>query len=354
MASSKLKIGMVGGGSISDLHLEAYSAHSNSSIIGICDRNLERARAKAESYQAPFFCSDHHHLLAQPEIDAVVICTWNHTHADIAISALEAGKHVFVEKPLSTNLEDALRIQNAVKSTGKKLQVGFVRRFDPNVQVLRKFIAAGDLGEIYYAKASALRRLGNPGGWFAKKEISGGGPLIDTGIHVIDTCWYLMGRPKAVSVSGNTYYSLGSRANVENLSFYKAADYDPATNDVEDMANALIRFENGASLFIDTSYTLHARENVVSMKLYGEHGGAEIEPEFWMVSEKHGTILNVQPQTDYLRLNIKQAFENQVNHFIEYCLHDKTTEAPVEDGVEIMRVLSAIYESGRTGKEIVL
>ena len=112
---------------------------------------------------------------------------------------------------------------------------------------------------MYYAKASILRRLGNPGGWFADKNRSGGGPLIDLGVHIIDQCWYLMGRPKPVTVSGNTYRKLGNRAHIEDLSFYKAADYSSAVNNVEDMANALIRFENGASLAVDVSFTLHAR-----------------------------------------------------------------------------------------------
>lgn len=131
MHKSTLKIGIIGGGSISDLHLEAYSQNSHSSIIGICDQNLERAKKKAERYQAPYFYNHYEDMLQQLEIDAVVICTWNNTHAVIAIDALKAGKHVFVEKPLSTNLNEALLIENAVKSSGKKLQVGFVRRFDP-------------------------------------------------------------------------------------------------------------------------------------------------------------------------------------------------------------------------------
>src|SRR5690606_10936812 len=107
---------------------------------------------------------------------------------------------------------------------------------------------------------------------------SGGGPLIDLGVHMVDICWYLMGKPRPISVSGNTYKKLGNRSHIKNLSFYQAADYDPTLNDVEDLTNALIRFENGASLMVDVSFTLQAKKDEISVKLYGDKGGAEIEP----------------------------------------------------------------------------
>src|SRR5690606_38478171 len=165
------------------------------------------------------------------DIDAVSICTWNNTHAEIAIYALEAGKHVLVEKPLSMTVEEAEAVEEAQKKSGKTLQVGFVRRHGDNAKLLKKFIDHGELGEIYYAKTSCLRRLGNPGGWFSDVTRSGGGPLIDLGVHMIDICWYMMGKPRPVSVSGNTYKKLGNRSHIENLSFYQAADYDPNLNE---------------------------------------------------------------------------------------------------------------------------
>ncbi|MBW7460583.1 Gfo/Idh/MocA family oxidoreductase, partial [Paenibacillus sepulcri] len=230
--------------------------------------------------------------------------------------------------------------------------VGFVRRYASNTEVLRRFIDAGDLGEIYYAKASCLRRLGNPGGWFSDKERSGGGPIIDLGVHIIDVCWYLMGKPKVKSVSGNTYRKLGNRSNVQNLSFYKAADYDAERNDVEDMANALIRFENGASLFVDVSFTLHARKDELTVKLYGDKGGAELEPELAIMTESHNTIVNIAPQVDHLGFDFQQAFSQEIATFINSCLGTAETLSPVQDGVEITKLLSAIYESAGQGKEI--
>ncbi|MFC0470404.1 Gfo/Idh/MocA family protein [Halalkalibacter kiskunsagensis] len=348
----KIKIGVIGVGSISDSHLQSYVKNEQAELVAVCDKNAERAQAKAEKYNASKIYSDYHLLLEDKEIDAVSICTWNNSHAPIAIAALKAGKNVLVEKPLCTTVEEAKQIEETVKDTGKLLQVGFVRRYATNTNIIKKSIDAGELGEIYYAKASCLRRLGNPGGWFADKERSGGGPLIDLGVHVIDICWYLMGKPKVKSITGNTYNKLGNRSNVKNLSFYKAADYAPNKNTVEDLANALIRFENGASLMVDVSFTLHAKGDHISVKLYGDKGGAELEPELALITEKHDTIFNVTPQVDSLTFDFVQSFQHEIDHFVLSCLGQKETLSPVEDGVEIIKILTGIYESSEKGIEI--
>ncbi len=285
--------------------------------------NEQRAKDKAEQYGASKVYTDYSQLLADKDIDAVSICTWNNTHAKISIDALQAGKHVLVEKPLCKTVEEALQVEKAVQESGKLLQVGFVRRYASNTQILKQFIDAGELGEIYYAKASCLRRLGNPGGWFSDKERSGGGPLIDLGVHVIDICWYLMGKPKVKSISANVYNRLGNRSNVKNLSFYKAADYDASKNTVEDMANALIRFDNGASLAVDVSFTLHAKKDELAVKLYGDKGGAELEPELAIVGEKYDTVLNLTPQVDHLSFDFAYAFQNEINHYVDSILGRK-------------------------------
>ena len=298
--------------------------------------------------------NDYQELLENEEIDAVSICTWNNSHAEIAVAALEAGKHVLVEKPLSMTVEEALQVEATVEKTGNILQVGFVRRHSTNAKLLKAFIENDELGEIYYAKTSWLRRLGNPGGWFSDHSKSGGGPLIDLGVHMIDICWYLMGKPRPVSVSGNTYNRLGNRSHIENLSFYKAADYDPTLNDVEDLTNALIRFENGASILVDVSFTIQAKQDELYVKLFGEKGGAEFEPELALVTEKNNTILNVTPQVDNLGFDFNKAFQNEINHFVSCCLNGTDNIAPVSDGVQVMKMLNAIYESAKTGKEVYL
>ncbi|GGH76296.1 putative dehydrogenase [Pullulanibacillus pueri] len=348
-----LKVGVIGGGSISQMHLQSYDKNERVELVAICDINETRAKAKAEKFGIKKVYTDYQQLLADSEIEAVSICTWNNSHHEIAIAALQAGKNVLVEKPMTTSIEKAQKVEEAVKASGKILQVGFVRRYDKNVEMLKAFIESGDLGDIYYAKASYLRRFGNPGGWFSDKKRSGGGPLIDLGVHVIDICWYLMGCPKVKSVSGNTYFKLGNRANIKNLSSYKSADYDPTKNDVEDMANAMIRFENGASLVVDVSFTLHAKKDETSVKIFGDKGGAEVEPELCIITENHNTILNSTPQVDQHSFDMDQGFQNEIDHFVRCCLDGVDTLSPVQDGVEMTKILCGIYESAEQGKEII-
>ncbi len=347
-----LRVCIIGAGSISDMHFKSFAGNSDAVLYGVFDYSAERAETKALEYGISRVYGNIEEVYSDPNIDAVSICTWNNSHAELSVGALNAGKHVLVEKPLAMNVEEALKVEGAVRNSGKTLQVGFVRRFATNTKVLKSFVDNGTLGDIYYAKASCLRRLGNPGGWFADKDRSGGGPLIDLGVHVIDVCWYLMGRPKVKSISGNVYSKLGNRGNVENLRFYKAADYQKDRNTVEDLANALITFENGASLFVDVSFTLHAKQDEIGVKLYGTKGGAELEPELAIVREENNTILNIHPQMDHLTFDFANAFQNQIDSFVSSCITGTNPLAPVEDGVEMMKILAGIYEAADKRSEV--
>lgn len=349
-----LKVGVIGVGSISEMHITPYLKSKDVELVALCDIHEERLVEKGQLYGVSQLYTNYQELLNNPDIDAVSICTWNNTHSEIAVAALEAGKHVLVEKPLSMTVKEALAVEAAAEKSGKVAQVGFVRRHADNANIIKEFIDNGELGEIYYAKASYLRRLGNPGGWFSDQTKSGGGPLIDLGVHVIDIMWYLMGKPRPVSASGNTYHKLGNRSNVKHLSAYQAADYDPTLNDVEDLTNALIRFENGASLYVDVSFTLHAQGDETTVKLYGDKGGAELEPALALILEKNNTILNVTPQVDNSGFEFGKTFENEINHFVECCQTGSKTIAPIADGVEVMKMLNAIYESAKIGKEVYL
>lgn len=349
---SQVGIGIIGLGTISELHLKAYQNNPDARLVAVCDLNEERARAKAEKHGVPNVYTDYREMLANPDVHAISVCTWNNTHALFSIAALDAGKHVLVEKPLCKTVEEALEVEAAVRRSGKQLQVGFVRRYGSNTGVVRSFIESGELGEIYYAKASCIRRVGNPGGWFGDIERSGGGPLIDVGVHVIDLCWYLMGRPKVKSISGNTYDKLGNRSNVRNFTHYKAADYSPDNNTVEDLANAMIRFDNGASLLVDVSFSLHAKEDELAVKLYGTKGGVELEPKLTFVLEKHDTMLNAVPQIDSLTFDFASGFQAEIDHYVAVCRGERETLSPVEDGVEMMKMLCGVYESGKLGREI--
>jgi predicted dehydrogenase len=351
---TRVRIGVIGTGSIAQFHLDAYAKNPEVELVAVSDLNLDRARAAAEKFGARRAYGDPNELLADPEIDAVSICTWNDSHALWAIAAITAGKHVLVEKPMSRTYEEASALQQAAEASDRILQVGFVRRHSPNAMVLKTFIDNGDLGQIYYAKASVIRRAGNPGGWFADKTISGGGPLIDVGVHVVDLCWYLMGSPKAVAVSANLYRHLGNRSHITTMPRYLVSDYDPTTNTVEDMVNALVRFENGASMLVEASYSLHATKDSIGVSVYGDEGGADLEPELQVATERYGSVVNLIPQISSPTFELEPAFANEIANFVDTIRGKAQSIAPVSHGAEITKILESIYASAEAGREILL
>lgn len=351
---TKFRVGVIGAGSIAQAHLEAYAGHPDVELVAISDINLQRAQSVADTYGAKRAYGDPHELLADDDVDGVSVCTWNNSHATWTIAAIKAGKHVLVEKPISRTFAEAQEIQREVERSDRVVQVGFVRRHSPNCQVLKSFIDAGELGDIYYAKASCIRRMGNPGGWFADKELAGGGPLLDIGIHVLDLCWYLMGSPKATAVSGNTYNVLGNRANITTMPRYRVSDYDPDKNSVEDMANAVVRFENGSSLLLDCSFSLHATKDSLDVSVYGDKGGADLEPSLQIATEMHDSVINITPQISSGTLELGKAFSNEIANFVDAGLGRAESIAPAWHGVEIVKILEGIYASAESGKEVLL
>ncbi|MDI3312320.1 MAG: Gfo/Idh/MocA family oxidoreductase, partial [Thermoanaerobacterium sp.] len=236
----KTKIAIIGDGSISHVHMASYKKLSNVEIVANCDINKERAKKFAEQYGISRTYTDYNEMLKNEELDGVNVCTWNNVHAQATIAALNAGVNVLCEKPLALNAKQAEEMVEAARKNNKLIMVGFVRRFGMNTKVLHDRISQGKLGQIYYAKTGCIRRVGNPGGWFSDKKRSGGGPLIDLGVHMIDLARYLMGKPKAVSVIGSAYNLVGPRSNVKGIQQYKAADYSDY-NDVEDFAVGFIK-----------------------------------------------------------------------------------------------------------------
>lgn len=347
-----LKIGVIGVGSISSMHIEAVQANAKAELVAFCDINEARLKEKGANYGVTQLYVDYMDLLANDAIDAVIICTWNDSHVEIATAALEAGKHVFVEKPLSRQMTDeARKLGELAQTTDKVASVGMVRRYADNARVLKTWIDQGNMGDIYYGKASLLRRLGHPGGWFGKQSISGGGPMVDLGVHLLDITWYLMGKPRPVTVSANTANYLGGRDHIGYLSAYKAADQLDEPSDVEDFANALIRFENGATLYIETSYTMHTPQDELLIQLAGSKGGAVLEPSLKLITEAHGLILNAEPQMDYPGFH-EHAYSCEIDAFINACVEGTANETPIADGLTVLSMLDAIYQSAGQKQEL--
>ncbi|MDH6237116.1 Gfo/Idh/MocA family oxidoreductase [Cryobacterium sp. CG_9.6] len=348
---STVRVGVVGAGTIAGFHLAAYSKNPDVTIVAMCDTNTERASERAREFGATAVFSDYREMVASPDIDVVSVCTPNDTHADVAIAALEAGKSVLIEKPMTVSVAQAEAIVRAEAANPGFVQIGYVRRFSSNAVTLKTFIDAGDLGPIYYTKATFLRQAGNPGGWFSDRSIAGGGPLIDLGVHFIDMCLFLMDFPEVQSVSGYTFAGLGNRGNIRGLTRYMTADYDIAQNSVEDLAGALVRFTSGAVLLIDTSYSMHGRDTQF-FEIYGEKGGATLEPALHITTELHDTIVELTPTIDSLSFDVDEGFQKEIDTFVRTAQGAGVPVAPAMHGLHMARILAAIYESATLGTEI--
>jgi predicted dehydrogenase len=348
----KIKVGIIGTGNISGVHTAGYKALENVEIYAACDLNEQRVKDYAQRNGCRYSFTDYNEMLKLEELDAVSVCTWNSAHAPAAIAALKAGKHVICEKPMAMNAKEALEMEKAAKEAGKLLMIGFVRRFGNDTKILKDFINSGMMGDIYYAKASYLRRAGYPGGWFGDISRSGGGPLIDLGVHVIDLVRYLMGRPKAVSVTGATFNKLGDRGNIIGAKGYSATDRGGSSVfNVEDLALGMIKFDNGSVLTVETSFSLNLKQDSGNIELFGTKSGAKLDPKLELYTEMNDYLVNVTPALDSA-LSFTGLFENEIAHFVDCVANGTECISPAEDGVEIMKILDAVYESARTGREV--
>ena len=342
---------MIGTGNISHSHMDGYKQLSDVEIVAACDINQPRVEAYARQYGIRHVFTDYHDMLQMEELDAVSVCTWNSVHAAASIAALKAGKHVLCEKPLAMTVDEAAAMEQAAKESGCILMVGFVMRFEQKAMMLLDWVKAGHFGQIYFAKVSYLRRAGNPGGWFADRKRSGGGPLIDLGVHIIDISHYLMGKPELVTVSGATFNKLGNRDNLKGVVRYSASD--PASVcDVEDMAVAMLRFADGSVMSVETSYSQHISEDSFSIECFGTRGGFTYEPELRIFSEMDNYLIDMQP-----RIAVDDdaaSFRREIAHFIDCVAGQASCISPAADGVAIMQVLCAIYESAQLGREVSL
>ena len=268
----KLKIAIIGTGGIAmGAHLPALKNIPDAEVIAACDIKEDALDKACEQYEIKNKFTDYKKLLEMDEIDVVHVCTPNISHCPIAIDSLKAGKHVLCEKPIARNVEEAQQIVDVVSKVKNKFMVAQCIRFTSEAECLKRFIDAGDLGDIYFARVWALRRRGIPGwGVFTDKEQQGGGPLIDIGVHAIDQAMFLLGNPTPISVSGGSYTKIGNVAG--HVGF--AGQWDHNNYTVEDFASGFVRFSNGASMVIESSFAANLANDVVKNVFLGDKGGA--------------------------------------------------------------------------------
>lgn len=344
-----LGVGIIGGGGIAQgVHIPGYQKLDNVRVVGVSDP-FEGARTACKTrFNIENTYADFEEMLANPDIHAVSVTTPNFLHADATIKALRAGKHVLCEKPLAMNAEEGQAMVDAARETGNKLMCGYNYRFTPEVQTLKKFAEAGEFGDMYFARTIAMRRRGIPGwGLFISKEKNGGGPLIDIGVHMLDSTMHVMGFPKPVKVFGQTFQKFGKRSDVTGL----MGQWDHKNFTVEDFAAAQILFENGASLHLESSFVAEQEEaDKMSFQIFGDKGGLSYNP-LKMHTEKYGTLLDITPA--YLPKNVS-SHHKEIESFVDSVINDKPVYTPGEQALEITKIIDAIYKSGETGEAVTL
>ncbi|MBP3368807.1 MAG: Gfo/Idh/MocA family oxidoreductase [Clostridia bacterium] len=347
----KLRVGIIGSGGISNAHTKGYlQLKDRVELVACCDIDEEKAKRYAEHYGIPTYYTDYNEMLAKENLDCVSVSTWNSAHKGATIAALNAGVNVLCEKPMAMNAEEALEMQAAAEKNGKLLQVGFVRRFGDDTYTIQRFTEEGKIGDIYYAKAQYLRRNGCPGGWFGDKSYSGGGPLIDLGVHVIDLTRYLAGSPKPVSAFAVTYDNLGcNRASGAQMQWEMSSSKEGYEYSVEDFASALIKFEGGFTLQIEASFNLNIENDIGQVELFGTKAGVKIANDLQLFTDEAGMFVNVKPQGRTM-FDFDGAFNGEIRGFIDAVEGKAPCRATAEDGVILMKILDAVYESARTGK----
>ncbi len=343
---SVLRVGIIGAGGIaSGVHIPCYLNSENKvEIVAIADVLVGRALQVAEQFTIPHVFSSYKEMLENVELDAVSICVPNKFHVEATIAALEAGCHVLCEKPPAMTVEEAQLMVKAASDSEKILTYGFHYRYRPEVEIAKSFIEAGEMGDIYSARVHAIRRRGIPGwGVFTNKELQGGGPLIDIGVHMLDTALYLMGYPEPEVVLGKTHQQIGHKKGVGLF-----GDWDFENYTVEDMAVGMVTFKNGATLTLEAAFAANVeKDETMQVSLMGNKGGADIFP-LKIYQEKYNTLIDSTPA--YLpEVNGHQL---EINQFVACCLEGKTPLSTPEQGLIIQKIVNAIYESAETGKAI--
>jgi predicted dehydrogenase len=347
MAKKKIRVGVVGTG-FGRYHMEGYSAIDGVEVLAICDLNVPEAQSFADKYGAKYVFKDYREMFAMDELDAVSVVVPNHLHAPMTIDALNKGKHVLVEKPMTITPKDAKAMVAAAKKAGKRLMVEQALRFKPETQLLREYYDRGEFGDIYFAKSTWVRRKGwpklnfPPGGtmgrgvWFIEKDKAGFGALGDIGVHLVDLAWYLMGNPKPVSVSGMMWNKVATPLLKKKK----------LPSDIDEMAAAAVRFDNGQMLHVDVCWDAY-NEPGQKVQVFGDKGGASLFPA--KVFRGEDIMETTELSTTFGGYETFDAW----SHFID-CVRNprKRMIASGEENVQLIQILDGIARSAKSGREV--
>ncbi len=352
----KLKLGIIGCGGIARWAYAPYFKNEKRvEIVAVCDILPDRvAEYRDEHYPKADTYTSYKDLLARKDIDAVCICTPNHLHSIIAVAAFKADKHVMCEKPDAVSPKKVIEMKQASEKAGKLLMVMRNNRFTDPSRYAKRFIDAGKMGEIYAGRCGWQRRRGIPGkgGWFTTKELAGGGPLIDLGVHLIDLSIWLMGNPKPVAVSGNTFCKFANakeeKSDSEHAMFGDAVK--DGIFDVEDLAMGLIRFDNGAVLQIEFSWASNIKCEERFVELRGTKAGLTWRNgnSIEIFSEADGQLVDIAP----VGALADEGHNRNLKNFVDVLLNGVEPCYKPQQGVDMIKILVAMYKSAATGAEV--
>ncbi len=347
--AKKVRVGVVGAGGIArQAHVVNYAQLPGVELVGICDVDEKRALALAEEFDVPAVFTDHRKLLKE-DLDAVSICTPNVYHAPVALDAFERGANVLCEKPMATTAKDAKAMVEAARKAKRVLMVAHQARFRNESRTLKKFVDAGKLGHVFYARAGYLRRRGIPGAgsWFTTKALAGGGALIDIGVHALDLVLWFMGFPKPVTVLGTTQQSI---TDVRKAVGGWGTPNLKGVIDVEDFAAGFVRFGNGATLLLEASWHANIVETRMVFELVGSKGGAKLDP-LVVATEDRGVTVDVTPQVPR---DGESAYLREVRHFVDCVRRGRQPLITGEQGLVVTSILEAVYRSAEKGQAVML
>lgn len=365
----KLRIGIIGcGGIANNKHFPALSSQKDKcEMVAFCDIKVERAQKAAEDFgsEDAKYYEDYHELLADSTIDVVHVCTPNVSHSPITVAAFEAKKHVLCEKPMSDTSAGAAKMMEAWKKSGKQFTIGYQNRFRPEVTALHKACEDGDLGEIYFAKAHAIRRKAVPTwGVFPDKSQQGGGPLIDIGTHALDITLWMMDNYEVESVTGSVFHKLGSLEGAEEGNLFGPWDTD--NFEVEDSAFGFIKMKDGSTIFLESSWALNVLESrEAATTLCGTKAGAQIDAgmsypvnQLTYNRSNNGLLTQEEISTSgniaFFEGGDSDPEKIEASQWLNAILTDTEPLVKPEQAFKVTQVLEAIYKSAETGKEVKL
>lgn len=331
---SKIKVLIAGLGGISQIaHLPIIHKMNDAEIAGVCDIDRGKAKAIAQNYNVKNYFTDFGQMIREVEADCLIVAAPTNFHKDIAVSGLEAGLNVLVEKPLARNLAEGLKIVEASRKNKKKLMVGMNNRFRPDFMMQESFVSSKELGSIFYIKSGFIRKRSTIEKWALDKEQSGGGVIMDLGIVVLDMAMWLMKFPKIKSIS--------------------AVNYHHNFKGVEDTSIVFLKFANGVTINIESSWTLHREHDIFYSNVFGTEGSSSINP-LRIYKKMHSTLVNVTPLKLEKPVNIfKRSYEYELQHFLNSVRTGTDVISSGNEALTLMKIIDSVYKSANSGKEVI-